>query len=80
MRRRTVSKASAARALLRHDMPLDEIRAVLAADDPRIIHRYLELHVERLEERIRERRRTLAAVERALTEGLPPTACAESSA
>jgi hypothetical protein len=48
-------------------MPLPEIRAVLAADDPTIVRRHLELHRERLEERLAEQRVLLASLERALT-------------
>lgn len=62
--------SKAARALLRQDMPLGEVRAVLEAADPAVVHRYLELHRERLEEQIAERRRVLDAVERMLTESL----------
>lgn len=62
--------SKAARALLRQDMPLGEVRAVLEAADPAVVHRYLELHRERLEEQIAERRRVLDAVERMLTENL----------
>jgi hypothetical protein len=44
-------------------MPSDEIRWVLAADDPAIVHMILELHQERLEEELAERREALAALE-----------------
>ena len=44
--------SKAARVLLRQDMPLGEVRAVLEAADPAVVHRYLELHRERLEEQI----------------------------
>jgi hypothetical protein len=50
-------------ALRRQNMPREEIRAVLGADDPDVIRRYLELHQERLEEWLLEERRTLARVE-----------------
>lgn len=46
------------------DMPPDEVRAILAADHPAVVHRYVELHRERLEERLAEQRRTLARLER----------------
>jgi hypothetical protein len=49
-------------------MPPEEIRAVLSADDPEIVRRFLELHRERLEEEVAEQRRTLAWLERSLTE------------
>ena len=62
--------SKAARALLRQDMPLGEVRAVLEAADPAVVHRYLELHRERLEEQIAERGRVLDVVERILTENL----------
>lgn len=56
---------------LRHlKMPREEIRAVLGADDPATIRRYIELHEERLEERLTEQRRTLDALERSLTEAI----------
>jgi hypothetical protein len=58
--------AWAAGKLLDHEMPADEIGAVLAADDPEVVRRYLELHRERLEERLAEQRRGLATVERVL--------------
>lgn len=48
-------------------MPADEIRAVLAAEDPEVVRRYLELHRERLQERVANQRRTLVSVERSLT-------------
>ena len=61
------STRRAVRMLREHAMPRDEIRAVLSAEDPKIVRRYLELHRERLEERLAEQRRALASVERALT-------------
>ena len=62
----SAAPAWAARALGRQAMPLDEIRAVVEADDPRIVHRYLSLHRERLEELAAEQRRTLEDLERLL--------------
>ena len=56
-----------ARALRRHEMPTEEILAVLGTEDPGVVHRYMELHRERLEERLAEQLRALAAVERLLT-------------
>ena len=50
-------------------MPLDEICAVLATDDPVVVHRHLELHQERLAERFEDQRRMAAALERAVTKG-----------
>jgi hypothetical protein len=66
MRHRHRSLAWAAGTLLDYEMPADEIGAVIAADDPEVVRRYLELHRERLEERLAERRRGLASVERVL--------------
>lgn len=53
-----------ARTLRRQRMPLEEIRALLRTDDPEIVHRHLELHRERLEERLAAQVRTLASIER----------------
>jgi hypothetical protein len=47
-------------------MPPEEIRAVLAAEDPVVVRRLLELHRERLEERTAEQRRQLLVLERML--------------
>ena len=56
----------AARALRRQGMPISEIGVVLACDDPVLVRRYLELHGERLEERLAEERRELASIERSV--------------
>ena len=64
----TETKVRAVLALRRQRMPLPEIRAILAADDPVAVRRYLELHRERLEERLAKQRRALAEVESSLTE------------
>lgn len=53
--------------LRRQQMPPDEIRAVLAADDPVVVRRLLELHRERMEEWLQEQRRIVAWLERTLT-------------
>jgi hypothetical protein len=45
-------------------MPPDEIRWVLTAEDPGIVHMILELHRERLEEELAERRNALDELER----------------
>jgi hypothetical protein len=68
--RRSPSKASVLRALLGQDMPLGEIVALLAADDPATVRRYLELHRERLNEHVAEQLRMLDVVERALAGSL----------
>ena len=47
-------------------MPSEEIFAILGADNPELIRRYLELHRERLEEHLADQRRTLARLERLL--------------
>lgn len=62
------SLAWAARTLRTHEMPADEIRAILGADDPEVVRRYMELHRERLEERLIDQQRALARLERLLTE------------
>lgn len=60
------SLAWAAGTLRRHGMPPEEIGTVIAAEDPQAVRRHLELHRERLEERLTEQRRTLAVIERFL--------------
>jgi DNA-binding transcriptional MerR regulator len=62
------SLAWAVSTLTRQEMPREEIRAVLAAHEPETVRRYLDLHRERLEERLAEQRRTLADLERFLNE------------
>ena len=47
-------------------MPPEEIRAVVTTSDRRLVHRYLELHRERLAERLQEQRWSLDRLERAL--------------
>ncbi len=47
-------------------MPPDEIRAVVTTAEPEIVHRYVELHLERLEEWLASQRRSLGAIERLL--------------
>jgi hypothetical protein len=69
-------------------MPPDEIRWVLIAEDPGIVHMILELHRERLDEELAERRRVLAELEaclavrpwaRALPGGESPTVASQSA-
>lgn len=50
-------------------MPAEEIEAVLAADDPAQVRRRLELHAERLQERLIEQLRALSRLERLLMAG-----------
>jgi hypothetical protein len=59
--------------LRRQQMPPEEIRAVLAADDPIVVRRLLELHRERMEEWLEEQRRIVASLERELTGRDPRT-------
>jgi DNA-binding transcriptional MerR regulator len=47
-------------------MPAAEVQLILRSDDPVIVRRYLELHRERLEERLAEQVRTLERLERRL--------------
>ena len=47
-------------------MPTAELQAILRSDDPVIVRRYLELHRERLEERLAEQVRALERLERQL--------------
>jgi hypothetical protein len=61
-------RVEAEEALRRCQMPPDEIRWVLTADDPAVVHMVLELHRERLEEELAERRKALGELEAWLTE------------
>lgn len=45
-------------------MPEREIAAVLTTAEPDTVHRYMELHAERLEERLAAQLRVLAEIER----------------
>jgi DNA-binding transcriptional MerR regulator len=63
-----INDNSLASRLQQQGMPLKEIVAVLGATDFDVVHRYMELHVERLEERLAEQRRTLAVIENLLLE------------
>lgn len=56
----------ATRALREQGMPLDEVKAVLAVEEPQVLRRYMEIHRERLDERLAAERRALAGVERLL--------------
>jgi len=56
-------RADAADVLRRCHMPEDKIRWVLTADDPAVVHMILELHRERLEEELAERRKALGELE-----------------
>ena len=64
-------RAACAVGILRHQMmPKEEISAILSAHDSVIVHRYLELHQERLDEWVAEQRRVLASLERSLTDAI----------
>lgn len=63
-----------ARALRRMQMPRREVRAVLRTEDPLVVHRYFELHGERLQEWVADQRRSMAVVERTLAGSAEPLA------
>ena len=65
----TITATTARRILRRQGMPPQEIRAVLAADDPLLGRRLLELHRERLGEWLEEQRTLVANIERDLADG-----------
>lgn len=54
--------------LRRCQMPPDEIRWVLNADEPAVVHMILELHGERLQEELAERQRAIGELEARLIE------------
>jgi DNA-binding transcriptional MerR regulator len=56
----------AARVLRDLAMPPEEITTILASGDARFVHRHLELHAERLEERLAAQRRQLTEIEHLL--------------
>jgi hypothetical protein len=60
----------AADMLRRCEMPPQEIRWVLTAHDPAVVHMLLELHVERLREELAERQKALGELEAQLIGGL----------
>jgi hypothetical protein len=53
--------------LLRQGMPEDEVRRVLLVDDPETFRRYLELHRERLAERVHDELGRVDLIEQLLT-------------
>lgn len=65
LRRRSLRLAVT--ALLDLGMPAAEIGELLQVNDPRIVHRHLALHLERLEERFVEQRTTLVGIEAILS-------------
>jgi hypothetical protein len=58
--------AQIAVALHHSGMPREEIHAVLDADDPELIRRYMELHRERLTERLDDQLRELGRLQHLL--------------
>jgi hypothetical protein len=52
------------------DMPPDEVQAIVAADQPAIVHRHIELHGERLAERLADQLQALARLERILSRAI----------
>jgi DNA-binding transcriptional MerR regulator len=58
--------ASAVRTLREQGMPSSEITTVLEVEEPSDLRRYMELHAERLAERLAAERRALAEIERFL--------------
>ena len=64
------SLTSVVETLLDLGMPSHEIAAVVAADQPMLIHRYFELHGERLTERLADQLQILARTEQTLHRAL----------
>lgn len=59
--------ALATPVLMDQGMPPEEIDAILGADDPEVVRRYLELHEERLEERLADQRRSIDRLMQVIT-------------
>ena len=55
-------------------MPPEEIDAILGARDPEVVRRYLELHEERLAERLADQRRTIGRLMQVVTPARKRTA------
>ncbi len=68
------NRAEAVRILRSVDMPLEEIRAVLDADNAELVHKYLVAHKELLAERLARQERMLAYLESLIQreEGIMP--------
>jgi hypothetical protein len=62
------SRAWAETVLRDQGMPPDELRAVLTTADRELVRRHLQLHLERLEERLVTQQRMVAAIERILAD------------
>ena len=67
---RRVSMTWVVGTLRRQEMPAEEIREILTTGDPEMVRRHLELHRERMQERLAEQQQTITSLERTLTEGL----------
>jgi DNA-binding transcriptional MerR regulator len=61
---------TAARTLRDQGMPDREIREVLSSGDSVLVRRHLELHGERLQERLQQQRQTLASLEQLLIDAI----------
>ena len=73
-------RASVEDVLRRCQMPPEEIRWVVTADDPSVVHMLLELHVERLGEEFAGRCSALRELDASLTSALGSGSAAESHA
>jgi hypothetical protein len=62
--------AWAIRVLIDQGMPWTEIGSIVASEDPELVRRTLELHRERLEERLAEQRAELDRIEPLLLEAM----------
>jgi hypothetical protein len=62
--------ASAIRVLIDQGMPWTEIGSILGSDGPELVRRTLELHRERLDERLAEQRAELDRIEPLFLEAL----------
>lgn len=56
--------------LIDQGMPYEEIAGILGGGDPKLAHRYLELHRERLAERLMDQRRIVGRIEMLVTEAI----------
>jgi hypothetical protein len=61
---------SAAHDLRRLGMPATEIHTILVTDDPDVVRRLMELHRERLQERIADEVATVGRIEASLSEAI----------
>lgn len=68
------NRAEAIRVLRSLDMPLEQIREVLEADDPDLVAEHLEMHRDHLQERLERHRRMLSFLQRLISrkEGVMP--------